>query len=59
MKNGLKIIVVVKNENKTISDCIVCVFHNVVCNPESSRCWIKRKDLYSDKFLDQEVEIDE
>lgn len=46
-----------KNEDKKMSDCFDCVFHNVVCNLEVSRCWTKHKDLYSDKFLDQEIEI--
>ena len=48
-----------KNENKSISDCFVCVFHNAICNPESNRCWSEHKDLYSDKFLDQEIEVEE
>ena len=48
-----------KNEDKRMSDCFDCIFHNVICNPEISRCWIKHKDLYSDKFLDQEIEIEE
>ena len=48
-----------KNEDKQMSDCFNCEFYNVICNPEISRCWVKHKDLYSDKFLDQEVEIEE
>ena len=48
-----------KNEDKSMSDCFDCVFHNVICNSEISRCWILHKDLYSDKFLDQEIEIEE
>lgn len=48
-----------KNENKTMSDCFDCAFHNVVCNLETKRCWAKHKNLYSDKFLDQEIEIEE
>lgn len=48
-----------KNENKSITDCFKCVIHNAICNPVVSRCWTKHKDLYSDKFLDREVEIEE
>ena len=48
-----------RNNNKRMSDCFDCIFHNVVCNPELSRCWVEHKDLYSDKFLDQEIEIEE
>lgn len=44
--------------NKRASDCLKCIFHNVICKPDLL-CWTKHKDLYSDKFLDQEVEIDE
>lgn len=39
--------------------CSECVFRYVNCEICTSGCWIKHKDLYSDKFLDQEVEIDE
>ena len=48
-----------KNKDKSISDCFVCVFHNSICNPESNRCWAEHKDLYSNKFLDREIEIGE
>ena len=37
--------------------CVGCLFRNVSCNAYGARVWIKHKDLYSDKFLDQEVEI--
>lgn len=34
-----------------------CIFNNVVCsNAESS--WVNHKDLYSDKFLNQEIEVE-
>ena len=39
--------------------CSECVFRYVNCEICTSGCWIKHKDLYSNKFLDQEVEIDE
>lgn len=48
-----------KNKDKSINDCFVCIFYNVVCNAESNRCWTEHKDLYSNKFLDQEIEIEE
>ena len=41
------------------TNCDKCVFHNVSCNSWYDSCWIKHKDLYSDKFLDQEIEIED
>lgn len=39
--------------------CINCRFHNVNCSMGiSENSWINNKDLYSDKFLDQEIEIE-
>lgn len=43
----------------TRTNCRECAFRFVICYPESSGCWINHKDLYSDKFLDQEIEIEE
>jgi len=37
--------------------CDDCLFHYTSCSV-MERCWAKHKDLYSDKFLDQEVEIE-
>ena len=42
-----------KNCHLTCEDCI---FDNVCCSDE--RGWVAHKDLYSDKFLDQEIEVD-
>ena len=39
------------------SDCNKCIFNNVYCSTE--RNWINHKDLYSDKLLDQEIEVEE
>lgn len=39
------------------SVCDDCLFNNVYCVPVNDRFWLNHKDLYSDKFLDQEVEI--
>lgn len=40
------------------SSCEKCVFSKVCCDEFSSDCWINNKDIYSDKFLNQEIEID-
>ena len=40
-------------------DCIKCIFYRVPCAYDTINCWIKNKDLYSDKFLDQEIEIED
>ena len=37
--------------------CDNCVFKNVICMYDNN-CWVHHKDLYSDKFLDQEVEVE-
>ena len=39
--------------------CAKCPFHDVECNSKYDNCWVKHKDLYSDKFLDQEIEVEE
>ncbi len=40
-------------------ECENCPACKVNCDSsEDENCWINNKDLYSDKFLDQEVEID-
>lgn len=40
--------------------CSDCLFCNVYCDSNiAKRVWINHKDLYSDKFLDQEVEVPE
>lgn len=39
--------------------CDKCIFKNVVCSEAYSKSWINHKDLYSDKFLDQEIEVEE
>ena len=38
--------------------CEKCVFSKVYCDEVSSNCWINNKDIYSDKFLNQEIEIE-
>ena len=50
-------------ENWTDKNCFLgcvyskCIFNNVYCSTE--RNWINHKDLYSDKFLNQEIEVEE
>ena len=38
--------------------CEECIFNFVNCICGYQKCWIKNKDLFNDKFLDQEVEIE-
>ena len=49
-------------EEWRVKKCVVCencIFKNVKCHRLYDNVWVKHKDLYSDKFLDQEIEIDE
>ena len=41
--------------------CDKCPFQKVKCENDGGQnsLWINNKDLYSDKFLDQEIEIEE
>lgn len=39
--------------------CKDCIFNGVNCITNSAHCWIKNKSLFSDKFLDQEVKIED
>ena len=48
---------ILKNCQKN-TKCENCVFNRVNCINTSAYCWIKNKSLFSDKFLDQEVEIE-
>ena len=41
-------------ENNCKNKCSKCIFYCVACSN-----WINHKDLYSDKFLDQEIEVGE
>lgn len=38
--------------------CEKCVFSKVYCDGSLRNCWINNKDIYSDKFLNQEIEIE-
>lgn len=39
--------------------CEFCPFTSVICNGSDKKIWVNNKDLYSDKFLNQEIEIEE
>ena len=47
------------NCSRAILSCEECIFDYVNCNNNSKKCWVNNKDLYSDKFLDQELEVEE
>lgn len=38
--------------------CDYCIFINVPCGKSSNNSWFNNKDLYSDKFLNQEIEVE-
>lgn len=38
--------------------CEKCGFSKVRCDEFSRNCWVNNKDIYSDKFLNQEIEIE-
>lgn len=38
--------------------CEKCVFSKVYCDESLRNCWVNNKDIYSDKFLNQEIEIE-
>ncbi len=47
----------VRNYN---SDCDNCIFRNVPCSSSGGdNSWFNNQELYSDKFLDQEIEVEE
>ena len=46
-----------KNCHIATLECEDCIFNNVCCS--DIRCWVNHKDLFSDKFLDQEIEVEE
>lgn len=50
-----------KNNCPKYDDCRGCPFKKVKCvnREKKNDWWIRNKDLYSDKFLDREIEIEE
>ena len=47
-----------KWREKNCNNCDKCIFRYVMCG-SYRESWIHNKDLYSDKFLDQEIEVEE
>ena len=45
------------NENCN-ARCETCLFRRLMCEATSNACWIKDKSIFSNKFLDTEIEID-
>ena len=44
--------------HKNCGNCSKCIFNKVACNSSYvNSSWVHNKDLYSDKFLDQEIEV--
>lgn len=39
-------------------DCCRCIFECVHCDSSQHQCWVNNKGLYSDKFLDQTIEVE-
>ena len=49
-----------KWKRKNCNNCDKCIFRYVSCYNSYENCsWINNKDAYSDKFLDQEIEVEE
>lgn len=45
-----------KWKEKNCGNCFKCIFSPIFCGIDN--CWIHNKDLYSDKFLNQEIEVE-
>ena len=39
-------------------DCENCIFNKVSCNIYSEKCWIHHKEIYNNKFINQEIEVE-
>ena len=49
-----------KWRRKNCGNCNKCAFNKVNCNISyEKRSWVNNKDIYSDKFLDQEIEVED
>lgn len=46
------------DKNCDYTKCINCPFSKVYCDLTSKNNWIKNKDLYTSKFLNQEIEFE-
>lgn len=64
MKKKIKLRKLSKEQYRKYKDggcnghCNECMFGSVNCVSASESCWVLNKDIYSDKFLDQEIEIE-
>lgn len=47
-----------QNCNNKITNCEKCIFDNVRCDSYLNCCWINHKELYSETFLNQEIEVE-
>ncbi|HBS10670.1 MAG TPA: hypothetical protein DEA28_02975 [Firmicutes bacterium] len=54
----LKWRMVYRGSNNCSGTCEKCPLRLVHCHPENKECWIYHKEIFSDKFLDQEIEIE-
>ena len=49
-----------KWQDKYCGNCNKCAFNIVSCSCSyEKRSWVNNKDIYSDKFLDQEIEVED
>lgn len=49
-----------KWREKNCNECEKCIFRYIPCTKSrSNNSWFNNKDLYSDKFLNQEIEVEE
>lgn len=48
-----------KDEHCCGSNCKNCIFYKVSCGAWSGDCWINNKEVYSENFLNQEIEWEE
>lgn len=47
-----------KNKNCSLITCDICPFKSVNCDLNDKNSWVNNKDLYTSKFLNQEIELD-
>ena len=46
-----------KNCTITFKSCTKCPFKSVVCFPAANNLWLNHKEIYSNEFLNQEIEV--
>lgn len=44
--------------DKNCQKCDGCIFSKVECEPNIDKCWINHKNIYSDYFLNQTIEVE-